>query len=81
MKKFTRAITLLLVLVLAISVLAIPAMAVAEHVDECSLEVEPRYPVVQIRCPKCNVFLKPEAPNSSIYFCPICGYRTNVEHQ
>lgn len=45
MKKFARILTLMLVLVTMVSLLAIPAAATSDPIEECSLEVEPRYPI------------------------------------
>lgn len=76
MKKFAKLINLVLVLVLMVSILAIPAAATSDPINQCSLDVEPRYPVVTAFCPYCDVKMEMvgHTPTSSLYACPICGY-------
>lgn len=50
MKKFARILTLMLVLVTMVSLLAIPAAATSDPIEECSVEVEPRLPSVKCDC-------------------------------
>lgn len=51
MKKFMRLVTLVLVLAVAVTILALPAAAVTDCTDACSAEeVEPRGPVLRCSC-------------------------------
>lgn len=74
MKKFVRLVTLMLVLTMAVSMLAIPAAATTEQVDHCS--VEPRGPVLRCPCGGLTVANARKYINGIEYWygnCDSCG--------
>lgn len=74
MKKFVRVVTLMLVLVMAVSVLAIPAAASAAYTETCS--VEPRKPVLRCVCGGTLEYVG-KVNGRDCFVCDTCGRVVN----